>query len=265
LDNIAKKMTSEEAMLAGIEWKRNAIPYMAASNSFVEPLYIHRNSSVYNSDASLLPVFVAYTELTKTSTGRTCMKGVTAVDPKWLPHLSAGTRVIKFSDPVSQPGPSFDRKSDTVVCFAVPKFGPKEWELSVHQIPYPAGPERIRWFARLLLEGAVLPSFMHLKPHLNANPAQLTKSKVMQQKFDSLLQPLYKDHIDSKEKLLLKWKSNPTFIQREITAWLQPSSRSLLAQHWKAIIRGDDLAAKMAPSKPVRMEVEDEDESEEDD
>ncbi len=235
LDHVAKKMTPDEAMSLGVEWKRGAVPYISCMGTINEPLYIHRNSSVYNRDGNALPKFVAYSELLKTSSGRTCMKGVTVVNSKWLANLSLGTSNCSFSPPVLQPLPFYDSDRQSMMGFCTPAFGYRNWELPLYKREFPEGPDRIRWFARLLIEGHILPIFSTLKDHLNSNPAQLTKAKVLQPKIEHLLQSLGKEKIDSLPKLVNKWKANKLFLQRELTMWIQPSFRPQFAVIWSDI------------------------------
>jgi hypothetical protein len=51
----------------------------------------------------------------------------------------------------------YDAAQDQLRCWSVPEYGPLHWPLPAMEIAFPLGPERYRWFARTLLEGAVCP------------------------------------------------------------------------------------------------------------
>lgn len=69
---------------------------------------------------------------------RQYMRGVTAIDPAWLPDLAAGTQMCQWGEVLSVPPPRFDEALDQVMCHRRAYFGPLRWELPLTKV-------RIRW------------------------------------------------------------------------------------------------------------------------
>ena len=54
--------------------------------------------------------------------------------------------------------------------------GPHCWQLPAVELEYPASIERYRWFARFLLDGAVIKPLEQFVPHLLSLPATMIKT-----------------------------------------------------------------------------------------
>ncbi|KAI8141696.1 P-loop containing nucleoside triphosphate hydrolase protein [Fennellomyces sp. T-0311] len=91
--------------------------------------YIHQSSVLYVQEP---PVMVAYSELTKTPSN-TWMKGVTAVEAKWLCNL--GKELCTYGRPLNYPLPKvIGEKKDRRICHVIPNFGPKDWPLPAIEV-----------------------------------------------------------------------------------------------------------------------------------
>lgn len=62
------------------------------------------------------------------------MKGVTAIEKTWLPKLSEGTPLCKYSEPLETPQPSYDPQTDRIYCQVIPSYGPYHWNLPPYQV-----------------------------------------------------------------------------------------------------------------------------------
>jgi len=160
-----------------------------------ERVYIHPSSFVFDSP----PDFCVYREITHTS--RPYMKGVTSINPSWLPVL--GKPLCHFSKPLETSTPRYDPESDSIKCVVRTTYGPHSWDLPLHEMEYP-GQDRYKYFARFLLEGEIFPKFKHILPFLSAHPSLITKGYTSN-KVVMILQALKTCDIDTKAKLESKW------------------------------------------------------------
>ncbi|ORZ21480.1 P-loop containing nucleoside triphosphate hydrolase protein [Absidia repens] len=106
----------------GLSFKNaNNVPYKLMWSD--EVAYIHPSSILYGQSP---PPVLIYSELFKG--GRNWLKGVTAVEPKWLAKI--GKSLCTFGRPLEYPYPKLigDNKNHRV-CHVVPSFGPKGWPL----------------------------------------------------------------------------------------------------------------------------------------
>ncbi|KAF7727046.1 putative ATP-dependent RNA helicase DHR1 [Apophysomyces ossiformis] len=88
-----------------------------------EEVFIHPTSVLYGQEP---PRFLVYTELFQST--RTWLKGVTAVESKWLANI--GKELCSFGRPLEYPLPKFlNEKKDRKLVYVVPSFGPKSWPL----------------------------------------------------------------------------------------------------------------------------------------
>lgn len=106
--------------------------------------------------------------------------------------------LLHLSNPLESPSPFYDKDRDAVMCYAIPKYGSHNWELppvkrelrrchghdadqhaddSARPMGYRKRDESVRWFARLLLEGAVLPELKSIfnRSALLVPPAHITQ------------------------------------------------------------------------------------------
>ncbi|CDS09619.1 hypothetical protein LRAMOSA10979 [Lichtheimia ramosa] len=91
--------------------------------------FIHPTSVLYVQEP---PVMVTYTELTETPRN-TWLKGVSAVETKWLSNL--GKTLCTYGRPLNYPLPKFvDGKQDRRIVHVVPNFGPKDWPLPAIEV-----------------------------------------------------------------------------------------------------------------------------------
>ncbi|KAI7857141.1 P-loop containing nucleoside triphosphate hydrolase protein [Circinella umbellata] len=94
-----------------------------------EDAFIHPTSVLYVQEP---PVMIAYNELTQTP-NNTWMKGVTAVEPKWLCNL--GKELCTYGRPLNYPLPKvIGEKKDRRIVHVIPQFGPKDWPLPAIEV-----------------------------------------------------------------------------------------------------------------------------------
>ncbi|KAG9307805.1 hypothetical protein G9A89_023370 [Geosiphon pyriformis] len=90
-----------------------------------EDAFIHPSSVLFHGKP---PNFLAYQELQRTT--KLYMKGLTVIEPNWLPKLSKS--LCTFSKPSNLPKASStlkNKRETEIEAFIVPSFGPKSWKL----------------------------------------------------------------------------------------------------------------------------------------
>ncbi|TYZ60870.1 hypothetical protein PybrP1_001442 [[Pythium] brassicae (nom. inval.)] len=226
LDQVAKRVPPG-TITDGSKIERNCA-YVAATGAVTEPVYIHPHSAVFSPNPAKLPSFVVYQHIMRTS--RAYMKMVTAVEPGWLASIGKGTPLCKYSAPLAEPAPWYDPVLDQVQCYAKAQFGAHQWALPAVQIAFPERDElaekdglagKYRWFAKFLLDGAVVPG---LKPFAAAlrEPSHM----LIRKKFDKKIQ-----------LLVAKLQA------RRLKAWIRDDHHALLSKAWTAIVKQETAAS----------------------
>ena len=83
---------------------------------------------------------------------------------------------MTVSEPMENPPPEYDSKTGQVKCYMKGTFGHCAWELPTTLLDYPTGLEKIKWFARFLLEGKVCPKFAKFSLELLSMPSTMVKT-----------------------------------------------------------------------------------------
>ena len=80
-----------------------------------EPVFMHSSSVLRKS----LPEWVVYQEVFETS--KMYMRGITAIEPEWLPVYAPG--LCNLSPPLVEPPPRFDEDTGKMYCHVTGTFG----------------------------------------------------------------------------------------------------------------------------------------------
>lgn len=81
-----------------------------------------------------------------------------------------------MSKPQDEPSPFYDQSKDQIRCHMTGTFSRCCWEVPCVELEYPANVDRYKWFARFLLEGAVIPKLKKYVPDLLSLPSTMVKS-----------------------------------------------------------------------------------------
>ncbi|ORE11706.1 P-loop containing nucleoside triphosphate hydrolase protein [Rhizopus microsporus var. microsporus] len=93
-----------------------------------EEAFIHPTSTLFSQEP---PAMLVYSELSKS--GKTWLKGNTAVEAKWVAKLGHG--LCSYGRPLEYPLPKYiGDKQDRKLVYVVPSFGPKGWPLPPIQV-----------------------------------------------------------------------------------------------------------------------------------
>ncbi|CAN0007127.1 unnamed protein product [Ectocarpus fasciculatus] len=232
--------------------KHRLTAYFSCNPSVTKPLYIHPESCLYRKDPTAnLPEYVVYGQLVENEMGTaTYMTSVSAIEASWLPELARDCPLLKYSDPLQTPLPTYDHTSDEIRCYVVPSYGVHNWELSPVRTSLASAcvglnssgavDEAVRWFARLLLEGSVLDDAtlrgVFVKSHIKLTLSTLTAQKVTKTGSQLLLK-LAKARISSVSALKEKLKEMPLFLYEELQACLHMEARKQFRQQWTRFVQ----------------------------
>ncbi|KAF1796039.1 P-loop containing nucleoside triphosphate hydrolase protein [Mucor lusitanicus] len=124
----------------GVRYKnsRNVVYKLLWSD---DEAFIHPSSVLYSQEP---PAMLVYSELYQG--GKTWLKGVTAVEAKWIAKI--GKDLCSFGRPLDFPLPTYTSdKKDRKLVYVVPSFGPKSWPLPPIQVEQRR--EGTRWVTSL--------------------------------------------------------------------------------------------------------------------
>ncbi|NXA37330.1 DHX37 helicase, partial [Eudromia elegans] len=217
-DHVARRIQAEE--LLDEKWK-NA--YKTALLD--DPVFIHPSSILFKQ----LPEFVVYQEIVETT--KLYMKGVSAVEPEWIPVLLPP--YCHFGKPLENPPPSYCPETGRIRCHRPSVFYRVSWPLPAVEVDYPEGLDRYKYFATFLLEGKVIEKLASYRKCLLSSPAIMLKTwSKLQPRTESLLQALVAENCDNRDALLAAWKKNPKYLLAAYCQWIPEVMHADVAKKW---------------------------------
>ncbi|XP_068557378.1 probable ATP-dependent RNA helicase DHX37 [Anas acuta] len=221
-DHLARRVQAEE--LLDEKWK-NA--YKTALLD--DPVFIHPSSVLFKQ----LPEFVVYQEIVETT--KLYMRGVSAVEPEWIPALLPP--YCHFGKPLENPPPSYCPETGRIRCHRPSVFYRVSWQLPAVEVDYPEGIDRYKYFARFLLEGKVIEKLDSYKRCLLSSPLIMLKTwSKLQPRTEALLQALVAEKCDNRDALLAAWKKNPKYLLAAYRQWLPEAMHGDLAKNWPPVL-----------------------------
>ncbi|XP_008947426.1 PREDICTED: probable ATP-dependent RNA helicase DHX37 [Merops nubicus] len=220
-DHLARRVQAEE--LLDDKWK-NA--YKTALLD--DPVFIHPSSVLFKQ----LPEFVVYQEIIETT--KLYMKGVSAVEPEWIPALLPP--YCHFGKPLENPPPSYCPETGRIRCHRPSVFYRVSWQLPAVEVDYPEGLDRYKYFARFLLEGKVIEKLSSYSRCLLSSPLIMLKTwSKLQPRTESLLQALVAENCDNRDALLAAWKKNPKYLLTAYCQWIPEAMHEEVAKNWPPV------------------------------
>uniref|UniRef100_A0A8C0B6Z6 Activating signal cointegrator 1 complex subunit 3 n=1 Tax=Buteo japonicus TaxID=224669 RepID=A0A8C0B6Z6_9AVES len=219
-DHVARRVQAEE--LLDDKWK-NA--YKTALLD--DPVFIHPSSVLFKQ----LPEFVVYQEILETT--KLYMKGVSVVEPEWIPALLPP--YCHFGKPLENPPPSYCSETGRIRCHRPSVFYRVSWQLPAVEVDYPEGIDRYKYFARFLLEGKVCKLRSYSRCLLSSPLIMLKTWSKLQPRTESLLQALVAENCDNRDALLAAWKKNPKYLLAAYCQWIPEAMHDDLAQKWPPV------------------------------
>ncbi|CCI50075.1 unnamed protein product [Albugo candida] len=213
MDHVARR-APQGMVEEGSKFERNCA-YVACTGDVKEPIYIHPHSHVFTANASKLPEYVVYQQITRTT--RAYMNNVTS------------------------PKPEYNAQSDRVDCYIHPHYGKFAWTLPTTKIPYPIHSKTeadfYRSLAKLLLDGKIIPYLARFSSHLKYASMLLLRQK-FEAKTQSLPLTLQRRNIRSRAELKKVWveEEHQSFLLPEIQFWLKEPMDQKLAREWRHVV-----------------------------
>nr|XP_006823126.1 PREDICTED: probable ATP-dependent RNA helicase DHX37-like [Saccoglossus kowalevskii] len=196
-------------------------------------IYIHPESVLFRQ----LPEYVIYQEVIET--GKLYMRGITAIEPDWLPRLLPHMCVL--SRPLEEPPVVYHAKTGTVHCYMTSTFGRGGWTIPAVELEYPNNIEKYKWFAKFLLEGKVIKSLAVFVPHLLSTPSTMVKSWAkLQPRTEVLLKSLVMEDVNSKDALLKAWDKNSQYLLSSFCEWLPNEKHIEVQKIWPPVKRKEN-------------------------
>ncbi|XP_066466100.1 probable ATP-dependent RNA helicase DHX37 [Tiliqua scincoides] len=221
-DHVARRVQAEE--LLDEKWKNGyKTPLLD------DPVYIHPSSVLFKQ----LPEFVVYQEIVETT--KMYMKGVSAIEPEWIPLLLPP--YCHYEKPLEEPPPSYCPETGTVRCHRSSTFYRVGWQLPAVEVDYPEGIECYKYFAKFFLEGRVVKKLSSYSQCLLSSPVTMLKTwSKLQPRTESLLKALVSENAANREALLAAWKRNPKYLLVEYCQWLPEVTHAEIAKIWPPVM-----------------------------
>ncbi|KAG8146372.1 hypothetical protein E2320_012725, partial [Naja naja] len=198
-DHVARRIQAEE--LLDEKWKNGyKTPLLD------DPVFIHPNSVLFKQ----LPEFVVYQEIVETT--KMYMKGVSAVEPEWIPLLLPP--YCHFEKPLEEPPPFYCPETGHVRCHRPSVFC---CEIVGGLPPLPA------------VESS------HDAEDLVQVSCELSLLYLLQPRTESFLQALVSENADNRDTLQLAWKKNPKYLLAEYCQWVPEVTHEEIAKMWPPV------------------------------
>ncbi|XP_033339940.2 putative ATP-dependent RNA helicase kurz [Megalopta genalis] len=178
------------------------------------------------------PEWVVYQEIYETN--KIYMRGITAIEPEWLPKFAPS--LCQLGEPLTDPQPWYDTETGKVMCSITGTVGRAGWKLPTMDMEHPLTIEGVKRFASFFLEGKVCPKLKRFVPSLLSTPQSINKSWAkLVPRTQEMSQLLLSHAIMSEEKLLEMWKNDKTFLLSTYQKWLPESAHGDVAAIWPPI------------------------------
>ncbi|RWS15917.1 putative ATP-dependent RNA helicase kurz-like protein, partial [Dinothrombium tinctorium] len=222
-DHVAKRIPEDELPESHKKFKNC---YKSIETESI--VHLPQTSALYE----LKPEMVIYQEIYETT--RLYMRNVVAIEPEWLPKFAP--RLCTFSKPLENPPPRYNKATDQVLCHVTAVFGAYAWQIPQTEIEFPYGVEKIKWFAKFVLEGEVLPFFSQYKALLLSSPSIMVKSWAkLQPRTEEILSALLSKKCDSRTRLELILREEPSYLLSEYCKWLPEEKIAEVKQKWNSV------------------------------
>ncbi|XP_053557822.1 probable ATP-dependent RNA helicase DHX37 [Bombina bombina] len=220
-DHIARRIRPEE--LLDEKWKN------AYKTPLLEdPVFIHPSSVLFRQ----LPDFVVYQEIMETT--KMYMKGVSAIEPEWIPALLP--QYCHFGPPQETPAPFYCTESGRVKCERPSTFYRVGWQLPAVETDYPEGLDRYKYFAKFILEGKVIKKLSKYTNVLLSSPVTMLKTWAkLQPRTEVLLKALVSENADNLAALVAAWKKDPKYLLSVYCEWTPEAVHEEISQSWPPI------------------------------
>lgn len=224
-DQVARKVMPDEVNedQDKAKWK-----YAYKTKDMEDPVFMHSSCVLRKT----CPEWVVYQEIYETN--KMYMRGVTAIEPEWLPKFAPS--LCHLGEPLTDPPPRYDPETGRVMCSMAGTFGRAGWKLPVMDVEYPLSVDGVKWFACFFLEGKVCPKLKQFVSSLLSTPQSINKTWAkLIPRTQEMTQLLLSRGIMSKEKLLETWKEDKSFLLSAYQKWLPESAHGHVMVIWPPV------------------------------
>ncbi|XP_011697160.1 PREDICTED: probable ATP-dependent RNA helicase kurz [Wasmannia auropunctata] len=221
-DQVARKVLPDEVKedQDKAKWK-----HAYRTPEMEEPVFMHSSCVLRKTS----PEWVVYQEVYETN--KMYMRGVTAIEPEWLPKFAP--TLCRLSEPLADPPPRYNQGTGKLICRVSGTFGKAGWPLPPMDIEHPLTVDGVKWFAYFFLEGQVCPKLKRFVPSLLTTPGSITKSWAkLIPRTQAIVQTLQSQGVMSKDRLIDIWDSDKKFLLPAYQKWLPESAHAEIAQLW---------------------------------
>ena len=224
-DQVAHRIPLEELPI-GEDKKKLKFAYF--TRTMEQPVFLHSLSILKVNP----PDFVVYQEIYEVQ-GKMYMRGVTAIDPEWLPEFCPLDCTL--SKPLTDREPFYDAERGEILTFRTGTFGERGWILPLLKTVHPVASDRTKYFAKFLLEGEIFPALKPYKEELLSSPVAMIKTwgSLHAKRIKPIFETLLSYEVDSKAKFVkVLQETNPKFLLKQYLLWLDEKWHNEITKLW---------------------------------
>ena len=229
-DQVAHRIPEEE-LPEGEEKRRYKFAYH--TRTMEQPVFLH-NLSVLKSDTP--PEWVVYQEIYEVQ-GKMYMRGVTAIDPAWLPEFCPLD--CNLSKPLSKREPFYDPERGQILTYRSGTYGERGWVLPLVTTVHPNTMERTKFFAKFFLEGLIFPELKDFSEELLSPSVAMVRSwgNLHLKRTKPFFEMLLHKCVDEKDKFETALSANPKFLLKEYLLWHDEGRHQEIRKIWPSLAK----------------------------
>ena len=231
---VAKKIDAEEEIADPKERKNYKLAYRVSGME--DPVFLHSKTVfALKQKTEPLPEWIAYQEIFETD--KLYVRGATAIEPAWLPEFAPAQ--CHLQPPLSDPEPWYEE--GRVMCRMNGTFGKSSFILPVMTLPHPEDADgmSIRYFARFLLEGRVLPELSKFTEGLPETSSVMFTRTVSfhSERVKSFYGRLVSGgNIDRMDRLRAALEKDKDFLKPEFKLWVPQDRHDEVDEVWTSLL-----------------------------
>ena len=233
-NHVAKKVDVDEEIADPKERKKYKLAYRASGME--DPVHLHSKTVfALKQRTEPLPEWIVYQEIFETD--KLYVRGATAIEPEWLPTYAPAE--CNLLPPLPDPEPWY--AEGRVMCKRNGTFGRSSFQLPVMTLPHPEDDDgmSIRYFARFLLEGAVLPQLGRFTDCLLCRPLTLTRTTSLHSEgmkaFGGRLANC--GNVDRLERLKAALEEDADFLKEEFKQLVPRAMHKEVDEVWTSLLK----------------------------
>uniref|UniRef100_A0A182NR66 RNA helicase n=1 Tax=Anopheles dirus TaxID=7168 RepID=A0A182NR66_9DIPT len=234
-DQIARKVPDSE-----IKLKTDARKLKYAYNlpTIDEPVFLHASSVLRREQPEWICYQEAYEaivpadEADGTTKSKMFIRGITVIEPDWLPKFVPN--VCNIIDVLEVPiAPTYKQESDTIECHVKATIGKKSWDLPNAVVDMPRNMLRCKYLLKFILTGGVFRQLKTFHKSLLSSPESVLKQySTAVPRIDAALRLMLANELFNAQRFRDLWKSDPKFFLNEYRDFLPVSCHEDVGQLW---------------------------------